>query len=152
MSISRHPSHVSLTDAKQRLGELVKRAAYGGERIVLEFRGRPVAAIVPYEAESTDNSNRQEMISELRSLRERGMTYRTRSFESAAEFKRWRAALSPEQLEAEKSEERRRALEALQHLDEIRERIAARSGRLPDSADLIRQMREERDEQLSGLS
>lgn len=39
---------VSITEAKQRLGELVKRAAYGGERIVLEFRGKPQAAIVSY--------------------------------------------------------------------------------------------------------
>ncbi len=34
-------NHVSLTEAKQRLGELVKRAAYGGERFVLEFRDKP---------------------------------------------------------------------------------------------------------------
>jgi prevent-host-death family protein len=37
---------IGLTEAKQQLGELVKRVAYGGERIVLEFRGKPQAAIV----------------------------------------------------------------------------------------------------------
>ena len=37
---------IALTEAKQQLGELVKRVAYGGERIVLEFRGKPQAAIV----------------------------------------------------------------------------------------------------------
>ena len=39
---------VSITEAKQRLGELVKRAAYGGEPTVLEFRDKPHAAIVSY--------------------------------------------------------------------------------------------------------
>jgi prevent-host-death family protein len=39
-------THVSLTEAKKRLGEFVKRASYGGERIVLDFRGKPQAAIV----------------------------------------------------------------------------------------------------------
>jgi prevent-host-death family protein len=42
-------TRVSITEAKQHLGELVKRAAYGGETIVLEFRGKPQAAIVAYE-------------------------------------------------------------------------------------------------------
>ena len=41
--------HVSLTAAKQNLGELVKRTAYGGERFILEFRGKPRAALVSYE-------------------------------------------------------------------------------------------------------
>ena len=41
--------HISLTEAKQNLGELVKRSAYGGERFILEFRGKPQAAIVSYE-------------------------------------------------------------------------------------------------------
>lgn len=40
---------ISITEAKQKLGELVKRAAYGGERTVLEFRDKPQAAIVSYE-------------------------------------------------------------------------------------------------------
>ena len=34
-------SRISITEAKQHLGELVKRVAYGGEQIVLEFRGSP---------------------------------------------------------------------------------------------------------------
>ena len=37
-------SRISITEAKQRLGELVKRAAYGGERFLLQFRGQPQAA------------------------------------------------------------------------------------------------------------
>lgn len=39
----------ALTEAKHRFGELVKRSAFGGERFVLESRGKPQAAIVTYE-------------------------------------------------------------------------------------------------------
>ena len=39
----------SITKAKQNLGELVKRTAYGGDRFILEFRGKPLAAIVNCE-------------------------------------------------------------------------------------------------------
>jgi prevent-host-death family protein len=97
---------VSITKAKQRLGELVKRAAYGGERIVLEFRDKPQAAIVSIE--------------DLKSL------------ESAREP-------SPDRWEA------------LDRLDAIRKRIGARTGKLPDSSEEIRKMREERVNELQGL-
>jgi prevent-host-death family protein len=40
---------VSMTELRQRLGTLVNRAAYGGERIVLVSRGEPRAAIVGIE-------------------------------------------------------------------------------------------------------
>jgi prevent-host-death family protein len=42
-------SRVSITEAKQNLGELVKRVAYGEERIALEFRGKPKAALVSWQ-------------------------------------------------------------------------------------------------------
>ena len=41
--------HVPLTEAKQNLGELVKRTAYGNDRFILEFRGKPRAALVSFE-------------------------------------------------------------------------------------------------------
>lgn len=41
-------NHISISDAKRRLGELVKRAAYGKEHFILEFRDKPQAAIVSY--------------------------------------------------------------------------------------------------------
>lgn len=97
---------VSITEAKQRLGELVKRAAYGGERIVLEFRDKPQAAIVSLE--------------DLQQLQSGGKPTRDK----------W---------------------EALDRLDIIRKRIAARVGRLPDSTEEIRRMREERVDELQGL-
>jgi len=37
---------VSLTELKQRLGEYVKRAAYGGERIILVAHGQESAALI----------------------------------------------------------------------------------------------------------
>jgi prevent-host-death family protein len=37
---------VSMTTLRQNLGDLVNRAAYGGERIVLVSRGEPRAAII----------------------------------------------------------------------------------------------------------
>ena len=37
---------LSVAEAKGRLSELLGRASYGGDRFVIERRGRPVAAIV----------------------------------------------------------------------------------------------------------
>ncbi len=99
-------NRVSLTEAKQRLGELVKRAAYGGERFVLEFRDKPQAAIVSYE--------------DLQRL----------ETHAGAGRDKW---------------------EALDRLDAIRARIARRAGKLPDSAEDIRRLREERTDELQGL-
>jgi prevent-host-death family protein len=41
--------HVSVSEARQDFAELVNRAAYRGERVVVVRRGRPIAAIVPIE-------------------------------------------------------------------------------------------------------
>ena len=40
---------ISVTEARAQLAELVNRAAYGRERVVLTRRGKPVAAIVSAE-------------------------------------------------------------------------------------------------------
>jgi len=67
---------ISISKAKARLGELVKRVAYGDERIVLEFRNRPQAAIVSYsdlqrlEAAVDNTSQRKKALEKLRILRE----------------------------------------------------------------------------------
>lgn len=39
-------STISLTDLKRNLGEVVNRAAYGKERIILLSRGKPRAALI----------------------------------------------------------------------------------------------------------
>jgi prevent-host-death family protein len=45
-----HPaSHVTVSEAREDFAELVNRAAYRGERVRIERRGREVAAIVPIE-------------------------------------------------------------------------------------------------------
>jgi prevent-host-death family protein len=41
--------HVSVSEARETFAELVNRAAYGHERVLVARRGRPVAAIVPIE-------------------------------------------------------------------------------------------------------
>jgi prevent-host-death family protein len=40
---------IAATQARQEFSDIVNRAAYGGERIVLHRRKKPVAAIVPIE-------------------------------------------------------------------------------------------------------
>jgi prevent-host-death family protein len=41
--------HVSTAEARNRLADLINRAAFGQERIVLTRHGKPVAALVPIE-------------------------------------------------------------------------------------------------------
>lgn len=41
--------HVSVSEARETFAELVNRAAYGNERVLVTRRGRAVAAIVPIE-------------------------------------------------------------------------------------------------------
>jgi prevent-host-death family protein len=41
--------HVSVSEARESFAELVNRAAYGHERVLVARRGRPIAAIVPIE-------------------------------------------------------------------------------------------------------
>jgi prevent-host-death family protein len=91
---------ISVTEAKQQLGEIIKRVAYGGERFVIEVHGRPQALVSPYR-------ERPRMTIEEHRAR----------IEEATRF---------------------------------RKQIEARTGIQPDSAEIIRQMREERDEQLFG--
>jgi prevent-host-death family protein len=41
--------HVGVSEARETFAELVNRAAYGHERVLVARRGRPVAAIVPID-------------------------------------------------------------------------------------------------------
>ncbi len=41
--------HVSVSEARETFAELVNRAAYRRERVLVARRGRPIAAIVPIE-------------------------------------------------------------------------------------------------------
>jgi prevent-host-death family protein len=40
---------VSTVEAREKFSEIVNRAAFGRERIVLTRRGKPLAAIIPFE-------------------------------------------------------------------------------------------------------
>jgi prevent-host-death family protein len=40
---------ISIIEARKRFDDVVNRAAYGKERVLLTRRGRPLAAVVPVE-------------------------------------------------------------------------------------------------------
>jgi prevent-host-death family protein len=72
---------ISLTELKQNLGEVVNRAAYGNERIILLSRGKPRAALISIqdlekleqlaqEAQTTRNIQEQmELLAQMDALR-----------------------------------------------------------------------------------
>src|SRR5512139_2854859 len=45
--IMMNKNQISVADAKKHLSELLGRVTYGGERIVISKRGRPMAILVP---------------------------------------------------------------------------------------------------------
>jgi len=96
---------ISVAEARQRLSELMARVAFGHQRIVIERRGKPLAALV-----------------------------------SVADLERL------EDLDAAGQDLPARMRAALQTADEARRSQSEERGGapLPDSAELIREMREER--------
>jgi prevent-host-death family protein len=62
-------THVSVREARKRIAELLNRAAYGVERIVVERHGKPIAAIVCVEdlehLEAADHALDQETLAKL---------------------------------------------------------------------------------------
>jgi prevent-host-death family protein len=103
---------VSMTQAKNELADVVNRAAYGGERIVLLSRGKPKAAIISFED-----------LQLLEGLRE------------------------------EKESRRARMESWLIEARALRQKILKRREGvpLPGSVETLRELREERDEQVLGL-
>jgi prevent-host-death family protein len=47
------PESLNVAEAKRRLSDLLGRVAYGGARIVITRRGRPMARLVPVEVPET---------------------------------------------------------------------------------------------------
>lgn len=87
-------NRISITEAKARLGELVKRAAYGNEHFILEFRDKPQAAIVGIKSLKRLRSLEQEeqlaRLRELEQLRAR-IAARTRErFDAVADVRQVR--------------------------------------------------------------
>lgn len=46
---------LNVAEAKQRFSDLLGRVAYGRERVMITRRGRPMAMLVPVEAEPQDS-------------------------------------------------------------------------------------------------
>lgn len=56
-------------EARQKLSELVGRVHYGGDTVILESSGRPMAAVVPlemYERMMAEREERFKVIDEIR--------------------------------------------------------------------------------------
>ena len=62
-------THVSVRDSRKQIADLLNRAAYGVERIVVERHGKPIAAIVCIEdlefLESADRNADRRMLDDL---------------------------------------------------------------------------------------
>jgi prevent-host-death family protein len=56
---------VTVADAKNHFSDLLRRAEYGRERVIVERHGKPVAVIV-----STDDLNRLESLDDVADVRE----------------------------------------------------------------------------------
>jgi prevent-host-death family protein len=106
-------STISLTELKQNLGEVVNRAAYGNERIILLSRGTPRAVIMSID-----------------------------DLERLIQFE-----------ESETQEDTmQQQLALLAEMDALREQIRQEHGELTDSVEVLREVREERLNDIMGLS
>ena len=56
---------MTVAEAKNRFSDVLRRAEYGGERVIVERHGKPVAAIV-----STDDLRRLEAVEDAADLRD----------------------------------------------------------------------------------
>ena len=64
---------VTATEAKARLGELMRRAVDHGDSIIVESRGKPQVALIPYEEyeelqKLKQRARREEALAQLREL------------------------------------------------------------------------------------
>jgi prevent-host-death family protein len=103
---------MNVVEARRNFSELVTRVAYGGSRVIVERRGRPLAALI--------------------------------SARDLARLEVW---------EREHDTARDRQVAALAQARAVRAAILAERGGelLPDSADLIQSIREERADEIAGL-
>jgi prevent-host-death family protein len=60
--------YVSSSQARENLADLLNRAAYRGERFIVDRHGKPLAAIVPVE--DLDSLEEFEDIADLKAIRE----------------------------------------------------------------------------------
>ena len=63
--------HISAREARNRFADLMGSVHYGGEEVIVERSGRPMAAVIPvkmYERLVEERRSRFEIINEIRSL------------------------------------------------------------------------------------
>jgi prevent-host-death family protein len=103
---------VTVVEARKNFSELVARVAFGGSRVIVERRGKPMAAII-----------------------------------SLRDLKRL------EEFERQAGSARARGLAALEQARALRSAILSERGGqpTPDAADALRELREERTDDLAGL-
>lgn len=112
---------VTMTQLRQGLGELVNRAAYGGERVILVSHGAPRAAIISIE--------------DLRRLSEPASQKMSPSYDSDTLAERYSRSLAA----ADAIQERIRRWQEEQGIEPT------------DSTELLRELREEHDDEILGL-
>ena len=112
---------VTMTQLRQGLGELVNRAAYGGERVILVSHGAPRAAIISIE----DLRRLSQIIGQELSF----------SYDENALAERYSRGLAA----ADAVQERIRQWQEEQGIQPL------------DSTELLRELREERDDEILGL-
>lgn len=87
-------TRISATEAKNRFGEIIKRAAYGGERFIVESHGKALVDIVVHQEEAAEPAytpHDDDVLERLRVLREEGAKYgRGVKFSSLEEIRRLR--------------------------------------------------------------
>ncbi|MBW7884167.1 MAG: type II toxin-antitoxin system Phd/YefM family antitoxin [Caldilineaceae bacterium] len=62
---------VGVTEARNRLGELVDQVRYRGDTVVLMRSGKPVAAIVPFELLEQWQKGRETLFAVVKEVQER---------------------------------------------------------------------------------
>jgi prevent-host-death family protein len=67
-------TEIGVADIRANLAEVINRVAYGGERIVLQRRGKQVLAVVPMEdlALIEELENRADIRAALKARKEKG--------------------------------------------------------------------------------
>ncbi len=67
-------TEIGVADIRANLADVINRVAYGGERIVLQRRGKQVLAVVPMEdlALIEEMENRADIRSALKARKEKG--------------------------------------------------------------------------------
>lgn len=67
-------TEISVADIRANLADVINRVAYGGERIVLQRRGKQVLAVVPMEdlAMIEELENRSDIRAAMKARKEKG--------------------------------------------------------------------------------